>query len=178
MKKTKENVRLLVETIVIREMEEDATKFNTEAYTEAYLAGEEYEPATESEEAVLSILEGALDNEFDRHQPTEKEKWEASAPKIPVKIGEKEYQTFIDQRGVQRFCGNSVITYMMSQDSGSGKFSLNTLIVEYYNGKFSSEDWLDFMTSYGYSVSGLCSLTEFTYLPVENPVWEHPEKYL
>lgn len=172
MKKTEANVRLLVETVVAREDHIDTTGFNAETFTQTYLAGEEYEPKTEGEEEILSILDEALYNEFDRHKPTEKEQWEADAPKIIVKIGGKEFQTFMDKHGVQRFCGNSVITHLMSHDRGNGPFSLNTLIVEYYNGKFSSEDWLDFMTSHGYSVSGLCSLTEFTYLPVENPLWD------
>jgi hypothetical protein len=178
MKKTEANVRLLVETVLSREDYVDTTGFNVEVFTQNYLSGEEYEPKTEGDEEILSILEEVLHNEFDRHQPTENEQWEADAPKIPVKLGGKIFQTFIDKNGVQRFCGNSVITELMSNNDSNPQSptSLNKLAIDYHTGKYSSEDWLDFMTSFGYSVSGLMDLTEFTYLPIENPLWDEPSE--
>lgn len=175
MKKTEANVRFMVETLVHRE---EASNFNVEAFVKHYMTGEPYEPANEAEEEIQGYCEEALYNEFDRNKPTAKETWEANAPKITVKIGEKEFQTFIDEHGVQRFCGNSVITKLMDSpplNDSMGILSLNTLAIDYHNGHFSSEDWLDFMTSFGYSVSGLCSLNAFTFLPVWNPVWEEED---
>jgi hypothetical protein len=172
VKKTETNVRLMAETIVQRE---EAPDFNVEAFVRHYMAGEQYEPATEAEEEIQGYIEEALHNEFDRYNPSPKQAWEDNAPRITVKIGEKEFQTFIDEQGVQRFCGNSVITKIMDSpplSDSHGILSLNTLVVNYLNGEFSSEDWLDFMTSFGYSVYGLCSLNAFTYLPVENPLWD------
>lgn len=174
MKKTEANVRLLVETVA---QSAEAPNFDVEAFVKAYVAGETYEPANEADEEALSYVEEAVHNEFDRHKPTPEETWEQSADKIVVKVGEKEFQTFIDSDGVQRFCGNSVIetivhTYMNEPNSN---FNLNNLAIDYYNGKYSSEHWLDFMTSFGYSVSGLLDLTAFQYLPVENPLWENED---
>lgn len=172
MKKTETNVRLMVETVVQRE---EASDFNVEAFVRHYMAGEPYEPANEQEEEIQGYVEEALHDEFDRYKPSAKQVWEDNAPRITVKVGEKEFQTFIDEHGVQRFCGNSVITKLMHSpplNDSHGILSLNTLAIDYHNGKFSSEDWLDFMTSFGYSVSGLCSLSAFTYLPVWNPLWE------
>lgn len=172
MKKTETNVRLMVETLVQRE---EAADFNVESFVRHYMAGEPYEPANELEEEIQGYAEEALYNEFDRYKPSPSQAWEDNAPRIIVKIAGKEFQTFITEDGVQRFCGNSVITKIMDSpplNDSRGILSLNTLAINYHNGEFSSEDWLDFMTSFGYSVSGLCSLNAFTYLPVENPLWD------
>lgn len=162
----------MVEAFVHRE---EATDFNVESFVRHYMAGEPYEPANELEEEILPDIEEVLYNEFDRYKPSTSQAWEDNAPRIIVKIGEKEFQTFITEDGIQRFCGNSVITRIMDSpplNDSRGILSLNTLAVNYHNGEFSSEDWLDFMTSFGYSVSGLCGLSAFTYLPVENPLWD------
>lgn len=119
-----------------------------------------------------------LDFAFNRYNPSGKQLFQDNAEKIPVKIGGRVYQTFLDERGVQRFVTNSVINQIIDWDGdrslhGSGEdYILNRISIAYQEGQFSEEDMLDFYTSFGYSVSGLVSLSYFEHLPVENPLWD------
>ena len=170
MEKTAENIKQIAESVI--DLEEASPDFNLEPFIQAYFKGEEYTPASYEERAIIPIIQEALWNQFERYKPSPKQAWEDNAPRIIIKIAGKEFQTFMDELGVQRFCGNSVITRMMDSTDSNTKFNLNTLVTEYYNGDYSPEDWLDFMTSFGYSVSGLMGWSEFQHLPVENPLWD------
>ena len=176
MKRTKTNILLLVETAINSGANEDETVFEQEtidAVVTRYFETGEFHPETDAEDELWALMEEILEDQFERYHPDPRQEWEDNAPRIPVKIGDKEYQTYLDRHGVQRFVGNSVITRIMDHHSDpNATLSLNTLIVEYQQGRFSTEDWLDFMTSFGYSVGGLLDLSEFSYLPVENPLWE------
>lgn len=173
MEKNEENVRAIAESVI--ELEGPSLGLDVEPFIQAYLNGGTYTSANDAEREVIRIIEDNLWIHFERYSPSSKQAWEDNASRIPVKIAGKEFQTFIDERGVQRFCGNSVITRIMDSrplSDSHGELSLNTLSVDFHNGMFSTEDWLDFMTSFGYSVDGLMGLTVFQHLPVENPLWD------
>ena len=173
MEKNEASVRAIAASVIA--LEDPESKLDVDLLVQTYLKGEPLSSEDDGEQDVILVIEEILWLQFGRYQPSSKQDWEDNAPRIPVKIAGKEYQTFLDERGVQRFCGNSVIKRIMSSPTVSnshGELSLNTLVVDYQNGMFSSEDWLDFMTSFGYSVSGLLGWTEFQHLPVENPLWQ------
>lgn len=88
--------------------------------------------------------------------------------KIPVVIGGVEYESIIDENGVQRFEGNEVIRYL----SDTGIIDLNQLYLDYRDGKFSQRDYLEFYISLGYSVTGIAELSMFKDIRIENPKWE------
>jgi hypothetical protein len=146
-----------------------------EPFVQAYLDGDPYEPANDAEREVIGIIKENLWFHFERYSPSEKQAWEDNAERIPVKIAGREFQTFLDERGTQRFCSNAVIKRIVESPSvrdSHGRLSLNTLSEDFHNGMFSTEDWLDFMASTGYSVSGLLGWSEFQHLPVANPLWD------
>lgn len=100
-----------------------------------------------------------------------------------VKVGDWEYDTVIDDQGVQRFVHNEAIKLMAD---GSTKdfdranafgikpptFDLNALAIAYYNGKIPLKDLADFHAAIGYSVSGFAGLSEFEDLEIINPLWD------
>ena len=97
--------------------------------------------------------------------------------RITVKVGDRTFDTIIDNEGVQRFIANGVVRLIvdkMEKDYGwSGEpFNLNTLAQLYYHDKFTQDDYLTFYTMMGYSVCGLAELSFFQDLEIENPVWE------
>lgn len=173
MEKTEANIRPIVESVI--ELEAPDAGIDIEPFIQAYLSGSPYVPASEAEEEVIPVIEEQLWIHFERYNPSATQAWEDSAPRIIVTIAGKEFETFIDERGVQRFCGNPVIRRIMDSPSVSdsmGRLSLNTLNQDFHNGMFSTEAWLDFMTSFGYSVGGLTGLSYFQHLKVENPLWD------
>jgi DNA-directed RNA polymerase subunit N (RpoN/RPB10) len=173
MKKTAENVRAIVESVV--ELEGPGLGLDMEPFIQSYLNGEPYTPANDAEDEIIAVVQEPLWIHFERYNPSAKQAWEDNAERIPVKIAGREFQTFMDEHGVQRFCGNAVIRRMLDSrvlSNSHGELSLNTLTIDFHTGMFSTEDWLDFMTSFGYSVSGLTGLSYFQHLPVENPLWE------
>lgn len=173
MEKNAENVRAIAEDVL--RLEGPDLGLDLEPFIHAYVNGETYEPASDAEREVIRIIKDNLWIHFERYSPSAQQAWEDNAPKIPVKIAGKEFQTFLDERGTQRFCGNAVITRMMDSrvlSDSHGELSLNTLSLDFHKGMFSTEDWLDFMTSFGYSVGGLMDLSVFQHLPVENPLWD------
>lgn len=116
---------------------------------------------------VLSSLEALLYLALKRHQPDEREQFAAEADVILVKIDGRLFETYMDIDGTQRFKGNSVVQHLRD----SGAIDVNELTIEYHNGKFANDDWLDFYTSLGYSVSGLMDLSFFSMLDIDNPIW-------
>lgn len=115
---------------------------------------------------VLASLEALLYLALKRYQPDEAEKFSADAEVIFVKIDGRLFETYMDSEGIQRFKGNSVVRHLHE----SGTIDLNALTIEYHNGKFSNDDWLDFYTDLGYSVSGLMGLSFFAMLDIDNPI--------
>lgn len=115
---------------------------------------------------VLASLEALLYLSLKRYQPDESEKFAAEAEVILVKIDGRLFETYIDSEGTQRFKGNSVIRHLYA----SGTIDVNALTIEYHNGKFANDDWLDFYAGLGYSVSGLMDLSFFAMLDIDNPI--------
>lgn len=87
---------------------------------------------------------------------------------IMVKVGGKEYPTYIDTEGVQRFFENSVISHLFE----TGRLDLNAIAVDFNQGKFTKLDYAEFNMMLGYSVSGWCELHNFQDMAVYNPLWE------
>lgn len=107
---------------------------------------------------------------------------------IPVRVGSRTFDTVITN-GVQRFVSNTVIRSFVDASGEafnewlrSGRnngepepYSLNTVDVEYHQGKHSVDDLLTLYTSIGYSVSGFMDLSLFDDLEIRNPLWEQDQ---
>lgn len=99
---------------------------------------------------------------------------------IPVKLNGKEYPSYIDDHGVQRFVPNPIVKRMIDKTMKSsgqlknGVYNLNDVAMDYYSDPdwASTEDMLDFYTQINYSVSGMVDLSYFEDVVVENPLWE------
>jgi hypothetical protein len=91
---------------------------------------------------------------------------------IKVKVNNKEYDTHIDHKGVQRFIENSVICYLVANHI----VDLNKLCIAYQEGKFSQKDYAEFNMMLGYSVCGFADLPSFEDYKIENPLWEKENK--
>jgi len=103
---------------------------------------------------------------------------------IPVTIGRRTFTTYIDKHDVQRFKRNTVIEafvdasgenfeeWLKTDRTTPQPFNLNTLAVEYHEGKHTLDDMLTFYTSINYSVAGLADVSYFEGLDIRNPVWE------
>lgn len=87
---------------------------------------------------------------------------------IQVKVGEKTYDTMIDEAGVQRFIKNSLLCYLFEEDM----IDLNQICFDYHHDKFSKIDYAEFMMALGYSVCGFAELSCFEDMEIENPLWE------
>jgi hypothetical protein len=181
MQKTRENVKSIVKSILLRNELDDfeVTDNIVDLIAEDYLeTGEVHLPETllksvvvydhwSTEDTVQSVAE-VLYNSFDRYKPGIRQKISDEANVIIVKIEGREFKTYLDENGTQRFKQNSVIDFLI----GSQSINLNTIAIEFHNGKFSIEDLLEFYTQSGYSVSGLMSLSYFENLLIENPLWD------
>jgi hypothetical protein len=182
MEKTKENIIQTITNILAPEdIDADYIPYICEAYLQGKPIEEVAHPSKGSifnsfDECLPSHIENSLQQVFDRYNPSAKQKFEDNAVTIMVKVGDYPYETYIDENGVQRFRSNSVIRSIVDKDP----YMLNDLAISYQEGKFSDKDFLDFYTSFGYSVSGLVDLSRFTHLNVENPVcedgWEETQK--
>lgn len=100
-----------------------------------------------------------------------------------VKVGDWEYDTVIDEYGVQRFVGNEAIRLMidgstddfersLASKGPQPSFTLNDLAIAFYNGNVPLKDMADFYTGMQYSVSGFCDLSYFEDLEIINPLWK------
>ena len=111
--------------------------------------------------------------------------------KIMVKVGGQEYETIIDEYGVQRFIANGVMKVLQQNffdewdkycKTGLQMFignehlepmGYNKLAVMYIQGAFSQRDYLEFYMSTGSSVSLIAEMSFFEDLEIENPLWEN-----
>jgi hypothetical protein len=104
---------------------------------------------------------------------------------ITVLVDGKPYITTIDDRGVQRFKKNSIVESILDNSTeafnawnrgghqGPQPWNLNTLIMDYYEGKHTTEEMVDFYTGSGYSVAGFAGLGWVQdKMVIRNPVWE------
>lgn len=90
---------------------------------------------------------------------------------IEVKINGKPYRTVIDENGVQRFAtsqASDVVDWLFQER----RLDLNQLAVDYHEGKFSHQAYMEFYMLLGYSVSGMCGLSWMEDAEVENPLWD------
>lgn len=90
--------------------------------------------------------------------------------KIMVKIGHRNVETFIDEKGVQRISPVNKLYELLYRD---GAIDLNLLAIEYEMEKISFKDYFDFYLSIRYSVDGFASLSRFQHLTIKNPLWEN-----
>lgn len=165
MEKTEKLVRGIVETVCNTEGEPTV---NVDEIVTAIMNDQPLPEHPEQDEDVMGYIKEAMEETFDRYQPDENAQWMRDAPKIPVKVAGREYQTYMDKANVQRFVESSVISTITEN---MGRDEYNQLFVDYLQGKFSLEEWMDFMTSTGYSVSAFSGLNDFCHLPIENPLW-------
>jgi hypothetical protein len=103
---------------------------------------------------------------------------------IPVQVGKRTFDTFIDNFGNQRFLLNTVVkefvdetikaneSWVEDRRSYKEPYNLDSLEVSFLNGKHSEDDMLMFFTACGLSVDELTNMYYFYNLPVVNPVWE------
>ncbi len=92
---------------------------------------------------------------------------------IVVKVGGKEYETIIDDNGVQRFRENTALRALVNASRDAGGVSLNELAVMYARGGITQRDYAEFNMMLGYSVCGFADLSPFEDMRIENPL--HPE---
>lgn len=113
----------------------------------------------------LSIKEN-LDLTFKPNLNLALREWETQET-IAMIIGEKTYNTYMDTHGVQRFVPNMIIKKLVDNHT----IDLNRLTIAYQNDEFTTDEYLDIITSIGYSVGGFCDLWEFRHLTIINPLW-------
>lgn len=97
-----------------------------------------------------------------------------------VKVGDWEYDTVIDDRGVQRFVANEAVSLMVDGSTRdysrpfaySPSVTLNEIGVAFYEGKIPMKDMIDFHTAMGYSVGGFADLSYWDGIEIINPLWE------
>jgi hypothetical protein len=183
MEKTKENIdNALKNMLPTEEISLDYIPY----IRDAYLNGEDSDVAhpvhgnlSDVDEVYGSFFQERLEDIFDRYKPNTKQIQEAEAETIIVKIGGREFKTYLDGHGTQRFRKNHLISQMVDRNTQPGsrgnKIDLNQVAMEYYAGTYSLEDYLDFYAATGYSVSGLLGFTEFGHLDVENPLWDNED---
>lgn len=116
----------------------------------------------------VGALRRALRQEFEQYTPTSKKVFEDAVETIIVKVAGLELETYIDGHGIQRFRTDTVIVNLFDQNM----IDLDSLSRDFHNGKITTEDLLNFYAKSGYSVGGLSSLSHFSHLTFENPLWE------
>jgi len=77
---------------------------------------------------------------------------------------------FIDNRGVQRFEANRIVSDLV--DHSTDTLNLFEIEMSYQNGAYSVDEYIEFSVLHGCSVSELCDLSFMEGVTVENPVWE------
>lgn len=116
----------------------------------------------------VGALRFALYREFERYSPSAKKSFEDAVEVIIVKVLGLELETYIDGHGTQRFKTDTVVVHMFEQNM----VDLDALSRDFHNGKMSTEDFLTFYAKSGYSVGALSTLSHFSHLTFENPLWE------
>lgn len=105
---------------------------------------------------------------------------------INVKINGKDYPSYIDGHGVQRFVSNPIVEAFLDSVQellvqhgwkwidDHGLYTLHSLSMDYQLGRkgITLEHMIDYFTMIGYSVSGFCDLSYFKDIEIENPLWD------
>ena len=85
---------------------------------------------------------------------------------IMVKVGEKEYPTFIDGNGVQRFVGNDLLKWIHL----TRNVDLNILGIAFQHNLFSKQEYLEFYIGISTSLSHIMELDWFEDIEIVNPL--------
>lgn len=108
-----------------------------------------------------------------------------SGDMFPVRIGDKWFQSVIDEQGVQRFKTNGPVNALINHQqrmfdqhwmkdripNHPAVYGLNEIAVDFIHGNWSREEMIEFYTMFGYSVSGLVGMSFVEDVPVYNPLW-------
>lgn len=116
--------------------------------------------------------------------------WEQT---IIVKVNGKEYPTQLYD-GVQRFVPNAIVEHIVDQayeafvkKENTLDIDLNSIKIKVLNGELPIKDYIEYLTMFGYSVSGFCDAVYSTielnshifpgetedWFTIENPLWEN-----
>ena len=105
-----------------------------------------------------------------------------------VQINGNDYDTVIDEHGVQRFVPNRIVAAFVDaalsayntfittnpieeRDWSKAPFGLND--IDYTpNGTYTLDELIQFSTLHGYSVGGMCDLSFMSGVEVINPLWD------
>lgn len=91
---------------------------------------------------------------------------------IIVKISGKNFKTYIDGHGVQRFLSNKFYNWLDVKYEING----NDLSKAYQTGCFSKWQYAKYLMGLGYSVCGFTEISVFEDWEIENPLWEKKQK--
>lgn len=117
-----------------------------------------------------------IDVNPENYAPDAHRKWLDKSGRLPIFIDNEMFWTYMDIDNVQRFKENTAIKTLFEKAKQDmvkdGKPAENNIFADFEAGKFTTRDWLYFLTSTGYSVAGLRDLPEFAHLHFENPLWK------
>ncbi len=85
---------------------------------------------------------------------------------IKIQVDGKDYNTIIDENGIQRFIKNAIICHLIETEN----IDLNLLSIDYQKGKFTDIEYMEFYMGMGYSVCGFSEI--FHNASIENPLWK------
>ena len=100
---------------------------------------------------------------------------------IIVRVGGVDYETVIDENGVQRFPedpNNSVLLALpmvgVSMPGGTSvnMRDMNELALRYHRGAITQREYAEATMAVGYSVSGFSDYSSFSDMLLENPLWQ------
>lgn len=103
-----------------------------------------------------------------------------------VRIGNKWYDTVIDDHNVQRFVVQPVVNafvdhshkmfdeYWMKQRIADhpAVYGLNEIAVDFARHEWPLSEQIEFYTMFGYSVAGFCDMSWVANVEIDNPLWE------
>jgi hypothetical protein len=84
---------------------------------------------------------------------------------ITVTVDGKKYDTFMDERGVQRFVPNMFVCWMLD----GGHLDLNEISIAYRKATWLKRGYQEFHMALGYSVCGFADL--WPAADIENSLW-------
>ena len=89
--------------------------------------------------------------------------------RIMIRIGAKPVLTYIDERGTQRIFPNRIIREVSNTNKVTDP---NTIRAMYEQGHYSLEEYLEYDLQTNWSVCGLCELSRYEFIDVDNPMWD------
>jgi hypothetical protein len=94
---------------------------------------------------------------------------------IIIKVNSKDYQTIIDNDGVQRFMYSNKAVWLIFKnmtDSSNRKIRRN-LITDFEKGVLTSYQLFDIFTNFEYTVGGLLEMNMFEDFRIKNPYYQN-----